>query len=136
MSKIFVDTDICLDLLSGRKPHNKFAERLFSMADRGNFKIAVSSLSFSHLDYMLKSIYKRNDSRIILSRFKTMVTVLAVNDKVIDLAMASDFNDFEDAIQYHTAIENNHSVIITRNLRDYRKAQIRIMTPEMFFSEI
>jgi predicted nucleic acid-binding protein len=134
MIKIFADTDVCLDLLSGRKPFNAVAERLFSLADRGKIKICVSSLSFSNIDYLLKSQYKRDDSRKILAKLKTLVTVLAVDDKIIELAIASDFSDFEDAIQYNTAIENNIKILVTRNLKDYKKAIIQIMNPETFIS--
>lgn len=135
MVKVFVDTDVCLDLLSGRKPFNAVAEKLFSLADLGKLKICVSSLSFSNIDYLLHARYKVGDSRKILAKFKTLVTVLAVDDKIIDLAIASDFTDFEDAIQYNTAIENNIQIILTRNLRDYKKAQIPVMTPDIFLSK-
>ena len=134
MADIFVDTDVCLDLLSGRKPFNAIAEQLFSLADLGKIKIYVSSLSFSHIDYILKSQFKRNDSRIVLAKFKTLVQVLAVNDKIIDLSIASDFEDFEDAIQYNTAIENNLKILLTRNLKDYKTAIIQVMNPETYLS--
>jgi len=134
MEGIFVDTDICIDLLSGRKPFNAVAERLFSLSDLGEITLCVSSLSFSHIDYILKSQYKRSDSRFILAKFKTLVSILEVNDKIIDLAIASDFDDFEDAIQYNTALENNLKIILTRNLKDYKKAIIQVMNPETFLS--
>ena len=134
MTKIFVDTDICMDLLSGRKPFNAVAERLFSLADLGKVKLCVSSLCFSHIDYILLTQFKRNDSRKILAKFKTLVTVLSVDDKIIELAIASDFSDFEDAIQYNTAIENHIQILLTRNLKDYKKAQIQVMNPETFLS--
>jgi predicted nucleic acid-binding protein len=132
MSKVFVDTDVCLDLLSGRKPFNGAAQKLFSLADLGKLKICVSSLSFSTIDYLLRAHYKIGESRKLLAKFKTLVTVLAVDDKIIDLALASDFADFEDAIQYNTAIENNSQIILTRKLLDFKKAQIPVMTPETF----
>lgn len=135
MTKIFVDTDICLDLLSGRKPYNAVAERLFSLADLGKVKLCVSSLCFSHIDYILNSQFKLNDSRKILTKFKTLVTVLSVDDKIIELAIASDFSDFEDAIQYNTAIENKIQILLTRNLKDYKKAQIQVMNPETFLAD-
>jgi predicted nucleic acid-binding protein len=131
---VFVDTDVCIDLLSGRKPFNTVAERLFSLADLGKISLCVSSLSFAHIDYILKSQYKRSDSRIILAKFKTLVTVLNVNDKIIDLAIVSDFDDFVDAIQYNTALEHNLKILLTRNLKDYKKAVIQVMNPETFLS--
>lgn len=132
--KVFVDTDVCIDLLSGRKPFNKTAEILFSLADIGKIKIHVSSLSFANIDYVLRSQYSTTHSRQIIGKFKTIVNVLSVDSKTIDLAVASDFNDFEDAIQYCCAIENNLTTIITRNIKDYRKATIKVLTPETFIS--
>ena len=136
MTKIFVDTDICLDLLSGRKPFNAIAERLFSLADLGKIQLYVSSLSFSNIDYILQSQYKIHDSRKVLSRFKTLVSVLAVDNKIIDLAISSDFLDFEDAIQYNTALENKIKIFLTRNLKDYKKAIIQVMNPESYLSTL
>jgi predicted nucleic acid-binding protein len=132
--KVFVDTDVCLDLLSGRKPFNSVAEILFSLADNKKLKIHVSSLSFSNIDYVLRSQYSGVHSRQLIGKFKTLVTVLSVESKTIDLAIASDFNDFEDAIQYACAIENNLTTLITRNLKDYKTASISVITPEMFLA--
>ena len=134
MTKVFVDTDVCIDLLSGRKPFNKTAEILFSLADNKKIKIYVSSLSFSNIDYVLRSQYSSTHSRQLIGTFKTLVNVLPVDSKTIDLAIASDFNDFEDAIQYSCAIENNLSTIITRNIKDYKKASIDVLTPETFIA--
>ena len=136
MTKVFVDTDVCIDLLSGRKPFNMTAEILFSLADKRIIKIYVSSLSFANIDYVLRSQYSTVHSRQIIAKFKTLVHVLAVDNKTIDLAIASDFNDFEDAIQYACAIENNLTTLITRNIKDYKKATIKIVTPETFVSRI
>lgn len=135
MTKVFVDTDVCIDLLSGREPYNNTAEILFSMADNRKIKIYVSSLSFSNIDYVLRSQYSTTHSRQVIAKLKTLVHVLAVDSKTIDLAIASDFNDFEDAIQYACAIENNLTTIITRNTKDFKKATIKILTPETFVSK-
>jgi hypothetical protein len=79
-------------LLSGRKPFNAPAEQLFSMADSGKIILHVSSLSFSNIDYVLRSQYSGAHSRQIMARFKTLVNVLSVDNNTIDLAIASDFN--------------------------------------------
>lgn len=135
MDKVFVDTDVCIDLLSGRQPFNKSAEFLFSLADKGKLKICVSSLSFSNIDYVLLSQYSTSHSRQIIAKFKTLVQVLAVDSKTIDLAIASNFSDFEDAIQYACALEYNLTTLITRNLKDYKKATIKVLTPETYLTK-
>jgi predicted nucleic acid-binding protein len=132
MDKVFADTDIILDLLSDRAPFSVHAAKLFSAADKGEIKICVSSLSFSNLNYILSKQYNSDQAKKKLLKFKTLVTVLGVTDKIIDLALSSDFKDFEDGIQYFTAIENNIKILLTRNLKDYKKSEIPIMTAEQF----
>lgn len=132
MEKVFVDTDIVLDLLSNRDPFYVYAAHLFSEADKGRIKICVSSLTFSNLNYILSRQYSTDQARKKLLKFKTLVTVLAVTDKVVELALSSDFKDFEDGLQYFTAIENTIKILLTRNLKDYKAAEITVMTAELF----
>ncbi|HUM46665.1 MAG TPA: PIN domain-containing protein [Chitinophagales bacterium] len=134
MSKIFADTDVCIDLLSSRKPFNAAAEKLFSLADTGKMEICVSSLSFVNIDYVLRSQYSNHSSRQIFAKFKTLVHVLPVDSRTIDLAIAADFNDFEDAIQYFVAIENGITVLVTRNIKDFKNATIKVVTPEIYLA--
>ena len=128
MEKAFVDSDIVLDLLSGRQPHYNYAAELFSLADENSIKLYVSSLSFANVNYILSKQLSAGQARKMLLKFKTLINVLSVNDKIIELALASDFSDFEDAIQYNTAIENGITTLLTRNLKDFKKAEIAIIT--------
>ena len=132
MEKVFVDTDIVLDLLSNREPFYSHSAHLFSEADKGKIRIHVSSLTFSNLNYILSRQYSVDKARKKLLKFKTLVTVLSVTDKVVELALSSDFKDFEDGLQYFTAIENNLKTLLTRNLKDYKTAEITVMTAEQF----
>ena len=132
MQKVFADTDISLDLLSERQPFYKAASRLFTLADRGELKIYVSSLTFSNLHYVLRGENTVAASRRILNNFRILVNVLTVDEKIIDLALQSVFKDFEDAIQYFTAIQNNIPVILTRNLKDYSSSSVPVMTADDF----
>jgi predicted nucleic acid-binding protein len=135
MKKVFVDTDVCIDLLSGRKPFHLAAQKLFSQADRGTLKIYVSSISFANIDYLLRKEHTGNGSRQILAKFKTLVQVIAVDDKCIELAIASNFSDFEDAIQNAVAMKNGITTFITRNTKDFKKSSFHILTPETFLAK-
>ena len=132
MKKVFVDTDIIIDLLAMREPHYQFSARLFSKADEGDLKIYVSSLSLSNLNYILSRQYSAAQARKKLLTFKALVTVLSVSDKSVELALNSDFNDFEDALQYFTALEHKITTLLTRNLKDYKKANISVLTAEQY----
>jgi len=136
MERIFADTEVCLDLLARREPFYHAAAMLFSLADHKEIKIAVSSLSFSNLNYLLTKQYNLTECRRILTSFKVLVEVLPVDNKVIELALSSRFTDFEDAIQYYTALQAGIDILLTRNIKDYKLADIAVMTSEDYLKSM
>jgi len=128
MDSILVDTNIVLDLLAKRTEFLTEAQELFTLSDKKELKLYISSLTFANTYYILSQKMKLVNARKILRKFKVLVDVLPMDDKIIDLSLESDFKDFEDAIQYHTAIENDVSIIITRNLKDFKTAKIPVLT--------
>ncbi len=128
MDRILVDTNIVLDLLAKRTEFILEAQELFTLSDKKELKLYVSSLTFANIYYILSQKMKLSNTRKILRKFKILVEVLPMDDKIIDLSLESDFKDFEDAIQYHTAIENEINIIITRNLKDFKTAEIPVLT--------
>ena len=69
----------------------------------------------------------------ILRKLRLIVNILPLDDKIIGVALNDDsFNDFEDGLQYFTAIENNQDLIITRNLKDFKASKLPVMTARQF----
>lgn len=128
MDRLLVDTNIVLDLLARRQEFIIEAQELFTLSDKKELKLYVSSLTFANTYYILSQKMKLDNARKILRKFKVLVEVLPMDDKIIDLSLESDFKDFEDTIQYHTAIENEVNIIITRNLKDFKTAKIPVLT--------
>ncbi|MEZ4805188.1 MAG: PIN domain-containing protein [Bacteroidia bacterium] len=136
MQKVFVDTDIVIDLLSERIPHYQYAAELFSLADKNSIKLYVSSLTFANVNYILTRQLSSTVARKLLLKLKTIIHVLSVTDKIIELALTSDFKDFEDAIQYYTALDNNLNILLTRNLKDFKKVDVSIFTAQQYLKSI
>jgi predicted nucleic acid-binding protein len=130
--KVFVDTDVIFDLLAKREPFYTYAAQLFSSADSKALTVCISSISIANVNYILSKQKSASEARKLLSRFKVLVQVLPVDDKIIELALNGDFRDFEDAIQYYCAIENGVKIIVTRNLRDFKKSKLPVFTSEDF----
>lgn len=129
MSKILIDTNIVIDLLAKREPFYKSAAQLFSLADKQKLELSISSLTFANTNYVLSRLKSTQEARGILRRFRVLIKVLPLNDKIIDLALNDDnFKDFEDGLQYYTALENDQEVIITRDLKDFKESKIPTMT--------
>ncbi|MFC2119406.1 type II toxin-antitoxin system VapC family toxin [Bacteroidota bacterium] len=132
MNRILVDTNIVLDLLAGRKPFLKYAAKLFTEADQNKIKLYVSALSIANIHYMLSRLKSEKEARKILNKFKVLVSIVALDKKILDLSLSSEFKDFEDAIQYFSALEINAVSIITRNLQNYKTSKIPVQTAEEY----
>ena len=137
MKKLFLDTNIVLDLLGKRDPFYSEAAILFSMADKKKIRLSVSALTFATVNYILSRQNSAEDAKMILRKLRLLVDVVSLDEKVLDLSLNdNDFTDFEDALQHYSAVENGTNIIITRNLKDYQKAQLPVMTAAQFLNSI
>ena len=137
MSIILIDTNIVIDLLAKREPFYRSAAQLFSLADKQKLELSISSLTFANTNYVLSRLKSTQEARGILRRFRVLVKILPLTDKIIDLALNDDnFKDFEDGLQYYTAIENDQEVIITRDLKDFKESKIPTMTADEYLISI
>ena len=128
MENVFIDTNIIIDLLAKREPFYKDAQDLFTLSDKKEIRLCISSLSFANAYYSIVKHQKEVEAKKYLAKFKVLVTVLPVEDKAIELALASDFADFEDGLQYFVAMDNEADLIITRNKKDFKSSKIPVMT--------
>lgn len=137
MKKLLIDTNIIIDLLSRRENFYAEAASLFSLADKNVIKLSVLSLTFANTNYTLLKEKKPNEAKTILRKLRLLVDVLPLDDKIIGLALNDDsFTDFEDGLQYFSAIENNQDNIITRNLKDFKNSIIPILTARQFIETL
>lgn len=127
MQKVFLDTNIIIDLLAQREPFYKDAQALFSLADQGQIELQISALSFANASYALSKYHQVATAKKYLQQFKVLVSILPLDDKTIELALASEFQDIEDGFQYFTALTHGAQVIITRNKKDFKAAQLPVL---------
>ena len=133
MKKLFIDTNIVIDLLSRREPFYDESANLFSLADQKIIELNISSLTIANMSYTLLRQTDSKKTKEILRKLRLIVNVLPLDDKIIGVALNDDsFTDFEDGLQYFTAIENNQDIIITRNLKDFKASKLPVMTARQF----
>ena len=137
MKKVFIDTNIVIDLLSKRKPFYDETADLFSLADKKIIELSISSLTIANTSYIILRHTNSKIAKEILRKLRLIVNVLPLNDKIIGIALNDDsFSDFEDGLQYFTAIENNQDLIITRNLKDFKASKLPVMTARQFIETL
>ncbi len=133
MKKLFVDTNIVLDLLARRQPHYEEAAGLFSLADKKQIALAVSALTIANTSYTLLRQMDAANAKAVLRKLRLIVEIVPLDDKIIGLALNDEgFVDFEDALQYFTALENGQDIIITRNLKDFKTSTLPTLTARQF----
>ena len=135
MKKLFVDTNIVIDLLSRRELYYDEAATLFSLSDKNQVELSVSSLTIANTSYVLLRQMDSIKAKSILRKLRLIVKILPLDDKIVGLALNDEtFSDFEDGLQYFTAIENGQETIITRNLKDFKNSKLPTITAKQFIA--
>ena len=130
--KLFIDTDIILDIALTRETHFHFSAIVFSLIESKSVIGYTSSVIVSNIYYIIRKIDSHKSAIDFISKLRILINILPVDDEIICLALESHFKDFEDAIQYYCAYKNKIDYLITRNVKDYSKAQMKVHTPEEY----
>ncbi|MDR0895828.1 MAG: PIN domain-containing protein [Prevotellaceae bacterium] len=135
MTKVFVDTNVVIDLLDQREPFVEAAAVLFALAYQKKIKLYVSPLTYATASFILR---KRGSYQInsLLSELRSLSEVTIVDEQVVDNALTSTFADHEDALQHYSALTKKVHVIITRNTKDFRSSTIPVLTPDEFLNQL
>jgi len=133
MKKILLDTDIILDFFFDRKPWSDFAAEILSLCENDTLKGYITPISISNMYYILRKTAKHQKVIDNISKLIRIVDVVSIDKKIVREALESGFNDFEDALQNYSALSNaNIDIIITRNIKDYKKSTLAVMTAESY----
>jgi len=131
MRQIFIDTNVIIDFLADREPFSSDAAILFQLAKDKKIRIHISAISFNNTFYILRKVVPTKRALGLLSEIEEFVGIQETNRLIIKKALKSNFNDFEDAIQYFSAVEiGNIDLITTRDLKDFKKSEIPVLSPE------
>lgn len=131
-TRVFLDTNAMMDLLSERHPFYNAIAKIASLADRGQLELIVSALSYITVNYLLTKIDSQETIKDKLRKFRIISEVASLDEEIIEKALNSNFSDFEDAVQYFSALKSNCKIIITRNAKDFKESSLPIMTAEEF----
>lgn len=132
--RVFIDTNIVIDLLDKRADFYQAAARIFTLAYHQQIRLYISPITYATASYLLRK-HGKEGSRLLLSNLRQLSGVTVTDEAIIDASLASGFDDFEDAIQYYSALHEKVDVILTRNIKDFTHSDIPVMTPADFLSQ-
>jgi predicted nucleic acid-binding protein len=131
MKKVFLDTNIMVDLIADRKPFSKYSIEIFKKAEERKITLFTSSHSIATTHYLLKKYLAEKILRDVLYNLLDYVTVIAVDTDVLKKGLRSKHRDFEDSIQILCASKiDKIDCIVTRNTKDFRNSEILVLTPD------
>lgn len=131
MKKVFIDTNILVDLIADRRPFSKFAIQLFSKAEERKIKIYTSSHSIATTHYLLKKYIDEKELRDVLHNILDYLNIVAIDIDVIKKGLKSKHKDFDDALQIISAYSiDKLDCIVTRNTKDFKSSEILVLTPD------
>ena len=130
MKSIVIDINIFLDFLFKRTGHEKVAE-IFGKCARGEIKGFVCAHEITTLFYFLnKSIKNKVKVKKSISGIMKQFKVIEANEELLNKALSSEIDDFEDAVIEISAKEKSMEYILTRNIKDFKKSLVNAITPE------
>ena len=95
-------------------------------------ELYTSPTVFCNVFYILRKELGIEKAKSALRKLRLLIKIIDSSEKTIDCALNSEFSDFEDAIQCYTAQNHQISIIVTRNVKDYKTTGIIVQNPETF----
>jgi predicted nucleic acid-binding protein len=134
MINVFVDTNILIDFLAKREPRYHEAACLFELSYRQEVQLALSSLSIVNTHYVLKKFASEQKVREKLHHICEICQVIPLTQDIVAQALSSSFKDFEDAVQYLSALAMNSDFIVTNNGKDFKNSTIPVISAAGFLA--
>ena len=137
MSKVFIDSDIFLDIFLTREPHNLNSSKVSDISTiKSGYLLITTSICIANIYYFLNKAFDRTKATDILKIILSRVQIIQTSGTAIQTALTSEFKDIEDAFQYYSAVEFGVDTIVTRNKRDYKTSSIPVFTPTEFLATL
>lgn len=137
MDKVLIDTDVILDFFFDRQPFAEYSAQVIGLCETNKITGYVTPVIYSNVYYLLRQTARHDKVIKNLKQLLMISDVLSMDKEVVSHALNSGFKDFEDGLQHFAAMKNGEiDVILTRNLNDFSKSEIGVLTPESYIKSI
>ena len=131
--KLFIDSDVVIDFFTDRESYANAASEIFELSEQGNVRLYLSAVSVNNIYYIVRRFLGHKKTIEVVELLTEMTKIVSTTKKEIIQALKNNFSDYEDSIQYSSALTiKDLDAIITRNIKDYRNSSIAVMTPVNF----
>lgn len=133
--KVFFDTNVLIDVVAKRVPFYTDSARIWSLAEAGQITGLVSAISFTTIFYVVRKLKDQKTARQALSLLRLNFQPVACDEHVLYQALDAGLKDFEDAVQYVSAVEAKSDCLVSRNPNHFPLADdCPVLTPAEFLA--
>jgi predicted nucleic acid-binding protein len=132
--KVIVDTNVVLDVLLAREPFLKPAVEVFCLVEESRIDAFICATTVTTVDYLLVKSLPKSDARSALRRLISLFEIATVNRPVIERALESKIQDFEDAVLSEAGQMAGADFVITRNIKDFSGSSLKVCDPDEFLA--
>lgn len=128
--KVFVDTDVLVDVLARREPFYRDSAHVWTLAEQGRIVGLVSVISFNNIYYVVRRLRTRQVANRMMVLLRDTFTPVALDKQILDQAIDADFGDLEDAIQYFAAVRAGADCVVSRDARAFPRFDLPVLMPQ------
>jgi predicted nucleic acid-binding protein len=127
--RVLIDTNVVLDFLQERQPFVEDTARLFARIDAGEIEGLIAATTLTNIYYIVRKAAGASVAKNTIIQLLAGLTIGVVDRAVLEQAIALNFSDFEDAVQYACAVTYGVDAIVTRDRSGFINAEIPVMLP-------
>ena len=133
--KIFVDTNLFIEILLGREPFFSASALVYKLCESNRIEGYIAPITINNIHYICRRTKRVEEIKAFLTEVSSIFTIAAMDGETVRRAEKLPLNDYEDALQYALAQQHTCHYLITRNTKDFKKVQpVEVVTPEAFLS--
>lgn len=129
--RVFVDNDVILDVLLERKNFS-YSAKIIEYIEKKTLEGFTSAIIFTNTFFLIAKARNKDTAWNSLRKLRLLFRIADMDEKIVDSALTSGFKDFEDSLQYYSAIGAKAKYLITRNKEDYKGEEVTIVSPQEF----
>jgi predicted nucleic acid-binding protein len=131
---VFFDTNVLLDVFAEREPFYSESMRAWTLAESGRISGFISAISYNNCFYIVRKYGNSRKAYKAVRLMRDIFRPIDLSTQILNQAMDAGFSDFEDAIQYFSALHSEVEVLLTRIPDHFPKSDISILSPAEFLA--
>jgi predicted nucleic acid-binding protein len=134
--KIFLDANVLVSVLNKEYPLFPISSRILSLADKSDYELFTSPICLAIAFYFSE---KKSGTDLAKKKIELLASKLkftTVDQEVVGLT-ATDVRvrDFEDGLEYYSALDSSCEFIITEDHNGFYFSDIPVLTCDQFMKE-